>query len=142
MLAYSLHLLQPLNVSCFLVLKRSYGCLIENQMRLGINHISKVDFLLVYPQARSEAFRMSNIQNGFMATGLVPYNPWCVLSTLQVQLKTPTLPGTSHSMDSNSNWAPETPLNIIGLQKQLNTIKVMLKQQTRRPPMPTKQALN
>jgi hypothetical protein len=140
--AHSSHLLQPLDVSCFSVLKRSYGRLIENQMRLGINHISKVDFLSVYPQARSEAFRTSNIQNGFMATGLVPYDPRRVLSTLQVQLKTPTPPGTSHSMNSNSNWAPETPLNIIGLQKQSNTIKAMLKRRTHSPPTPTKQALD
>jgi hypothetical protein len=107
-------------------------------MRLGINHISKVDFLSVYPQARSEAFRTSNIQNGFMATGLVPYDPRRVLSTLQVQFKTPTPPGTSHSMNSNSNWAPETPQNIIGLQKQADTIKAMLKQHTHSPPTPTK----
>jgi hypothetical protein len=77
-----------------------------------------------------------------MVTGLVPYNLRHVLSTLQVQLKTPTPPGTSHSMDSNSNWAPETPLNIVGLQKQSNTIKAMLKRQTHSPPTPTKQALD
>jgi hypothetical protein len=101
--AHSSHLLQPLNISYFSVLKRSYGRLIENQMRLSINHISKVDFLSVYPQARSEAFRTLNIQNGFMATGLVPYDLQHVLSTLQVQFKTPTPLGTSYSMNSNSN---------------------------------------
>jgi hypothetical protein len=125
--AYSSHLLQPLDVGCFSVLKCSYGRLIENQMRLGINHISKVDFLSAYPQARSEAFRTLNIQNGFMVTGLVPYDPRRVLSTLQVQFKTPTPPGTSHGINSDSNWAPEIPQNIIGLQKQSDTIKAMLK---------------
>jgi hypothetical protein len=138
--AHSSHLLQPLDVGCFAVLKRSYGRLIENQMRLGINHINKVDFLSIYPQARSEAFKDSNIRNGFMATGLVPYNPQHVLSTLQIQFKTPTPPGTSHGSDSN--WAPETPQNIIGLHRQSDTIKAMLKRRTKSPPTPTKQALD
>jgi hypothetical protein len=75
-----------------------------------------------------------------MAIGLVPYDPQRVLSNLQVQFKTLTPPGTSHGSDSN--WVPETPLNIIGLQKQLDTIKAILKQHTHSPPTPTKQALD
>jgi hypothetical protein len=77
-----------------------------------------------------------------MATGLVPYDPQHVLSTLQIKFKTPTPPGTSHSMNLNSNWAPKTLQNIIRLQKQSNTIKAILKQQTHSPPTPTKQALD
>lgn len=67
------HLLQPLDVSCFAVLKRSYGRLIENNMALGINHINKLDFLKAYPKARTEAYKSENIKNGFAATGLVPF---------------------------------------------------------------------
>jgi hypothetical protein len=140
--AHSSHLLQPLDVGCFSVIKRSYGRIIENQMRLGINHIDKVDFLEAYPQARSEAMTASNIRSSFIATGQVPYNPQRVLSTLQVQFKTPTPPTTSHGLNLNSNWAPETPQNIIGLQKQSETIKTMLKRRTHSPPTPTKQALD
>ena len=84
-------------------------------MQLGINHMDKIDFVLAYPQAHSEAFKESNIQSGFMATGLVPYNPQCMLSTLQIQFKTPTPPGTSHGHNLDGNWAPETTQNIIGL---------------------------
>jgi hypothetical protein len=86
-------------------------------MRLGINHINKVDFLSIYPQARDEALKEANIRNGFMATGIVPYNPAHILANLQVQFKTPTPPGTSHGLNSDSNWVPETPQNIIGLQQ-------------------------
>jgi hypothetical protein len=135
--AHSSHLLQLLDVRCFAVLKCSYGHLIENQMRLGINHINKVDFLSIYRRAHSEAFKDSNIRSGFMATGLVPYNPHCVLSTLQVQFKTPTPPASSPL-----NWVPETPQNIIALQKQSDTIKALLKQRTRSPSTPTNEALN
>jgi len=48
-------------------------------MRLGINHIDKLDFLAAYPKARLEAFKSENIKNGFAATGLVPFNPEQVL---------------------------------------------------------------
>jgi len=76
---HSSHLLQPLDVGCFAVLKRVYGCLVEESMRLGINHIDKLDFLAAYPKARLEAFKSENIKNGFAATGLVPFNPEQVL---------------------------------------------------------------
>ena len=110
--AHSSHLLQPLDVGCFAVMKCSYGRLIENQMRLGINHIDKIDFLAAYPQARYEALKEANIRNGFMGTGLVPYNPAYILSQLQVQFLTPT-PPPSH--DIEQNWVPEMPQNITDL---------------------------
>jgi hypothetical protein len=50
---HSSHLLQPLDVSCFSVLKRSYGALVQEQMRAGINHIDKDDFLELYVRARN-----------------------------------------------------------------------------------------
>jgi hypothetical protein len=53
---YSSHLLQPLDIGCFAVLKRSYGRMVETKMRNGINHIDKLDFLEAYPSARIEAF--------------------------------------------------------------------------------------
>jgi hypothetical protein len=36
---HSSHLLQPLDVSRFAVIKRKYGQLVEQRMRLGFNHI-------------------------------------------------------------------------------------------------------
>jgi len=78
--AHSSHLLQPLDVGCFSVLKRSYGRLVEQKMSLGVNHINKQEFLPLYQQARAEALHEKNVQSGFAATGLVPYEPDCVLS--------------------------------------------------------------
>ena len=49
--AHSSHLLQPLDIGCFAVLKRAYSQMVEIKMRLGINHIDKLDFLEAYPQA-------------------------------------------------------------------------------------------
>lgn len=135
--AHSSHLLQPLDVGCFAPLKRAYGRLVENKMRLGFNHIDKFDFLEAYLQAHTEVFRPDTIKNGFAATGLIPFNPERVLGQLNIQLKTPTPPG-SRSTDS----APKTPYNLNQLQKQASTIKKLLRHRTQSPPSPTNTALN
>ena len=42
------HLLQPLNVGCFAVLKRLYSYLVEQKVGLGVNHINKIEILPLY----------------------------------------------------------------------------------------------
>ena len=80
--AHLSHLLQPLDMGCFSPLKRLYGTQVEGQMRLGINYIIKEDFLSVYYIAHAQAITEKNILSSFLATGLIPFNPDCVLSTL------------------------------------------------------------
>lgn len=63
-------------------------------MRLGINHIDKIDFLAAYPIARAEAFQAHTIQNSFSAAGLVPYDTERVLSKLNIILRTPSPPSS------------------------------------------------
>jgi len=43
--AHTSHLLQPLDIGCFSVLKRVYRALIMEEMRLSINSIDKDNFL-------------------------------------------------------------------------------------------------
>ena len=62
---HSSHLLQPLDVGCFAVLKRSYGRQIEGYMRNGVNHIDKEDFLTAYHTAHMESMSLANIQSSF-----------------------------------------------------------------------------
>ena len=50
------HLLQPLDVGCFAVVKRAYGRFVSDLARQGYNHIDKYDFLDDYQRARLEAF--------------------------------------------------------------------------------------
>ena len=83
--AHSSHLLQPLDVGCFSVLKQSYGRLVEQLMGSGVNHIDKRDFLPLYRQARQAALHRDNIQEGFAATSLVPYSPDRVLVQLHAE---------------------------------------------------------
>ena len=54
--AHSSHLLQLLDVGCFLLLKRAYGTQIGNYIRLGIHYVDKAEFLPVFMQARIQAF--------------------------------------------------------------------------------------
>jgi hypothetical protein len=139
--AHSSHLLQPLDISCFAVLKRSYGSLVDQKMRLGINHIDKLDFLAAYPQARVDAFKPDTIKNSFAAAGLVPFDPDRVLSKLNVWLNTPTPPGSRPGSQS-SHFTPKTPATVAELLKQASSIKAFLKQRSNSPPTPSKTALN
>jgi hypothetical protein len=110
---HSSHLLQPLNVSCFSVLKRSYRKAVEGYMRMGINHIDKDDFTVLYQQACMTSFSLTTILSGFRATGLVPFDPDQVLSQLDVRLWTPSplLP-----TQAPSPWVPKTLHNTAELQ--------------------------
>ena len=119
--SHSSHLLQPLDVGCSSPLKHAYGRLVEDKMWLGFNHIDKLDFLEVYPRACTEVFKADTIKNSFAAAGLIPFNPERVLSQLNIQLKTPTPPG---SQSSNSD--PKTPHNLNQLKKQDSTLKKLL----------------
>ena len=51
-------------------------------MRVGVNHIDKLDFLIAYLSARKESMTINTVRNGFAATGLVLYDPERVLSKL------------------------------------------------------------
>ncbi|KAG2000778.1 hypothetical protein GB937_010843 [Aspergillus fischeri] len=112
----------PLDVGCFSPPKRAYGRLVEDKMRLGFNYINKFDFLEAYPQARTAIFSADNIKSGFSATGLIPFNPDRVLSQLNIQLKTPTPPGSR-----STNSVPKTPHNLKQLRKQETTFKKLLR---------------
>ena len=58
---HSSHILQPLDVGCFAVLKQAYRRLVESLMSTGVNHIDKQEFLRLYQQARKEALHENNI---------------------------------------------------------------------------------
>ena len=135
--AHSSHLLQPLDVGCFSVLKQSYRRLIEQIISRGINHIDKHKFLPLYRQARQTALHQNNIQAGFAATGLVPYSPNRVLAQLHTEYQTP-----SPHPQSDASWTAETPHNIAELQQQTALIRGYLKRRTHSPPSPTEQALS
>lgn len=79
---HSSYFLQPLNVSCFLNLKRSYNRQIEQFMRRNIDFINNSNFLISDNQACTETYQLGTICNRFKATELVLYDPIGVLLTL------------------------------------------------------------
>ena len=137
---HSSHLLQPLDVGCFAVLKRSYGRLVDQQTRMGINHIDKLDFLAAYPRAREDAFQARSIQNAFKATGLIPLNTAEVIDRLNIQLRLPTPPDRPSSR--SSIYCPETPSNIKQLSKHKASAKRLIKYRSDSPPTPTKEVFD
>jgi hypothetical protein len=140
--AHSSHLLQPLDVGCFAVLKRAYGRFISDLARRGYNHIDKFDFLDDYQRARLETFQQpAIIQNSFSASGLVPVNAERVLSKLNISLRTPT-PPSSRPSSRSSQFTPKTPRTIIQLQKQASILKDLLRKRSNSPPSPSKTILD
>ncbi|KAJ5735363.1 uncharacterized protein N7483_000488 [Penicillium malachiteum] len=138
---HSSHLLQPLDVGCFSVLKITYGRFISDLARTGYNHIDKLDFLADFQRARLEAFKPATIQNSFIATGLVPIDAEKVLSKLNISLRTPTPPGTRPGSRS-SQFSPKTPRTVVQLQKQASMLKDLLRQRSNSPPSPSKLMLD
>jgi hypothetical protein len=140
--AHSSHLLQPLDVGCFAVIKRAYSRFISDLARTGYNHIDKCDFLENYQHARLEAFQKpSIIQNSFAASGLVPVNAERVLSKLNISLRTPT-PPSSRPSSRSSQFTPKTPRTVIQLQKQVSMLKDLLRRRSNSPPSPSKDILD
>jgi hypothetical protein len=109
-------------------------------MSLGVNHIDKQEFLLLYQQARTQALHESNIRSGFAATGLVPYEPDRVLSLLHTQLHTPS-PQLQPQADP-SPYTAATPHNITELQQQTELISQYIKRHSHSPPSMLTQAVN
>ena len=125
MLAHLLHLLQLLNIGCFLALKQAYRHSVKQLMGHGVNYINKYEFLLLYRQARQIALYQNNIQAGFAATGLVLYSPNCVLSQLYTEYQTPS---PQRRPPLNASQVAEIPYNIAELQKQTVLLKQYLQQ--------------
>jgi hypothetical protein len=139
--AHASHLLQPLDVGCFAVLKRAYGRFVSDLARRGYNHIDKFDFLEDYQRARQEAYQSTTIRNSFAASGLVPINAERVLSKLNISLRTPTPPDSRPSSRS-SQFTPKTPRTVVQLQKQASMLKDLLHRRSNSPPSPIKTMLD
>jgi hypothetical protein len=114
--AHASHLLQPLDVGCFSVLKNAYGREIEHLIRCSITHISKTEFFPAFYAAFQATFTESNIQGAFRGAGLYPLDPETVISKLDVQLRTPTPPG--EAAEPSSPWTSKTPKTVTENQSQ------------------------
>ena len=92
---HSSHILQPLDLAPFSVIKSSYRKQIAALSSLDdAAPIKKERFISLYDEARRAGLSRSVIQAGWRATGLVPYNPEQVIASSQVQGRPVTPPAT------------------------------------------------
>jgi hypothetical protein len=92
MLLHLSHLLQPLNVVPYSLLKRYYGDRILLLARSRIYYINKETFLLAFKAAFKKTFTAENIRAGFRGARLALHDPNVVLLKLDMQLRTLTPP--------------------------------------------------
>ncbi|KAF4470852.1 hypothetical protein FALBO_2237 [Fusarium albosuccineum] len=119
--AHASHLLQPLDVGCFAVLKKAYGREIEYLIRCHITHISKTEFFSAFYAAFKTTFTESNIRGGFRGAGLAPLDPENVISKLDIQLRTPTPP--EEGTEPSTPWTSKTPTTANEAQSQSNFLE-------------------
>ena len=108
---HSSHLLQPLDVGCFSVLKRAYGREIERLIRCSITHVSKTEFFPAFHAAHESTMTERNIKGAFKGAGLVPLDPEAVVSKLDVQLRTPT--PAEEGVEPSTPWVSRTPKTVL-----------------------------
>ena len=74
---------------------------------MQITHITKDDFLAAFLEAYNTSMTSKNIQAGFRATGLAPYNPESVIERLNSRLLTLILPNSC--FNTLNSWVTRTP---------------------------------
>ncbi|KAF2741722.1 DDE-domain-containing protein, partial [Sporormia fimetaria CBS 119925] len=116
--SHSSHILQPLDLVCFSLLKRAYRDEISVLARYSTKHIKKESFLPALIKAFNKAFSGDHVRASFRAAGLVPYNPEGVLSKLDVVLRTPTPPASQDAI-----WESKTPRNACEIEAQSTLIR-------------------
>ncbi|KAJ3534342.1 hypothetical protein NM208_g7577 [Fusarium decemcellulare] len=108
---HSSHLLQPLDVGCFNVLKQAYGREIERLIRCSITHVSKTEFFPAFHAVHEATMTERNIRGAFKGAGLVPLDPENVISKLDVQLRTPT--PVEETAEPSTPWVSRTPKTVL-----------------------------
>ena len=94
---YLSYLFQPLDISCFALLKHYYSQKVGEIIQNSIYTINKREFLSIYTKIYGRVFSKANIISGFIATRLIPLKPDRVLIKLSIKIKTLTPPSFSSS---------------------------------------------
>jgi hypothetical protein len=113
---HSSHLLQPLDVGCFNLIKKAYGREIEHLIRCSITHVSKIEFFSAFYAAFQATMTEKNIKSAFRGAGLVPLDLESVVSKLDVRLRTPT--PAEEVASPLTPWVSKTPKTVLEAQFQ------------------------
>ena len=88
---------------------------------MQITHITKEDFFDAFVEAFYASITANNIQAGFRAAGLVPFDPESVVSRLDPKPITPSPP--SSRPGTATSWVPKTPSNAYEAGQSSSTLK-------------------
>lgn len=98
--AHASHLLQPLDLAPFSVIKSRYRSQIAALSALDdAAPVKKERFVISYNQAREEGLSERVIRAGWRASGLVPYNPELVLLSSQITGRPVTPPPSAAAQE-------------------------------------------
>jgi hypothetical protein len=134
--SHTSHMLQPLDVGCFGPLKQAYSKKTQSLIRNHIFHIDKSTFIATLYAAYIDAITSHNIQAGFKGSGLHPFDPEVVLSSLDPILLSPPRPLLQGS------WCAKTPKTTQEVDQQATLIKQRLERHQSSSPTPIFEALN
>ena len=85
LLPHSSHMLQPLDLACFSILKCRYRDQIANLARFdNASAVKKSRFIETYQKASNEGLSPYHIRSGWNAAGIHPWNPRKVIRSHQV----------------------------------------------------------
>jgi hypothetical protein len=112
MLPHSSHILQLLDIVCFLPLKRKYSQHVRDLACQRVFHINKEGFLPAFKDTSKNMSIEENCQKAFEASGLVSINAQVVLNCLEVRLRTPPAPLPQESPWQSKHQAILTSLDL------------------------------
>jgi len=110
---HSTHLLQPLDLVIFSVVKRLYSSKVNKYAACGITGINREYFLKILGEIRPRIYTRELIRSAFEAAGLYPFNPnraldRCSAQPSSTQLSTPP-PSLEHATILSSPMHPPPP---------------------------------
>jgi hypothetical protein len=115
---YLSHILQPLDVVCFSLLKRKYSQRVRDLARRRVFYINKEGFLPAFKDAFFDVFTEAICCKAFKASRLIPLNAQVVLDYLKVRLRTPPAP-----LPQETPWQSKTPSNTHEFGSQLKLVR-------------------
>jgi hypothetical protein len=86
------HILQPLDMVCFLLLKRKYSQRVRDLARKRVFHINREVFLSAFKDTFFDVSTEENCHRAFETSVLVPLEVQVLLDYLEVRLHTPPAP--------------------------------------------------
>lgn len=126
--AHTSHVLQPLDLAPFSIIKSSYRHQIQALSTLDdAAPVKKERFISLHYQSRMDGLSERVIRAGWRAAGLCPYNPDQVLRSSQVSARaiTPPLAAPPTSISDLSFKTPQRPQDLYPAQQQLLQLEAL-----------------